>query len=181
MCSLFHVSTPAGIPASPFYSRNTFPASNSLSRPVALSWSLTPFCLLPARVFSTWNSESLYIRQSIWTLLGGLNYLSAVSKTPVIHSPWLLEHLGEMFSLNIKSSSQMNFSKQNGQIPMRPGSPVFCGAFCYLCFSFLSIARAEAQAHRMLMCPIEDSRDGYQLVKNIFAETLKSQTFCLFC
>lgn len=169
LASLLHHST-----------HNTFPASNSLSRPVAFSWSLTPFCLLPCRVFSTWNSESLYIRQSIWTLLGGLNYLSAVSKTPVIHSSWLLEHLGEMFSLNkILQSDELLKTKQTDTHETWVSS--LCGAYCYLRFAFLSIARAEAQAHRMLTCPIEDSSDGYQLVKNIFAETLKSQTFCLFC
>lgn len=60
---------------------------------------------------------------------------------------------------------------------MRPGSPVFVAPIV----TFVSLVRAEAQAHRMLTCPVEDSSDGYQLVKNIFAETLRSQTFCLFC
>lgn len=74
----------------------------------------------------------------------------------------------------------MNFPEQNGQIPMRPVSPVFVAPILHLLFSFLSIASAEAQAHRTLACPIEDSCDGYQLAKNIFAETLKFQTCFVF-
>lgn len=119
----------------------------------------------------------MYIRQSIWTLLRGLNYLSVISKAPVIHSPWHLEHLGEIFSLNkVLQPDELPKTKRRGTHETWVSS--LCGS--NLAPSFLSVASAEAQAHRMLACPIEDSCDGYQLAKNVFAETLKFQTCFVF-
>lgn len=73
----------------------------------------------------------------------------------------------------------MNFTNRRGRGLGDLGHQPLQFQLCIL-YPFHSIARAEAHAHGRQMCPAEDSSDASQLAQSIFAETLKSQTFCFF-